>query len=149
MKKKIIQRSVLGFFVGIAIGQLISVLISVISGDGSFIACSPEFAQLIGNEADAAALQTLLCGVMGIGFSAASVIWEIDDLIIAAQSGICFTIYAAVLLPIAYFTNWMEHSLVGIVSYIIIFAVSFAVVWLVQFLVWRKCIRSINDKLSE
>lgn len=148
MKKKIIQRSSLGFFVGIAIGQMISVLISLISGNGEYIACAPEFTQLIGNEATATTLQMLLCGIMGIGFSASSVIWEIDELSIAAQSGICFAIYAAVLLPIAYFTNWMEHSIIGVASYIGIFVVSFAFVWLIQYIIWRRNIKAINNKLD-
>ena len=94
MKKKVIERAVPGFFIGIAIGQIISVLISLMSGNGEFIICVDEFVAQIGNEALAAAVQTLLCGIMGSGFAAASVIWELENISIAAQSGICFGIYA-------------------------------------------------------
>lgn len=148
MKKKIIERAVAGFFVGIAIGQIISVLISLISGKGEFMVCAPGFAELIGNEAAAAAIQTLLCGVMGMGYAAASLIWESDKLNIAAQTGICFGIYALTLLPIAYFTNWMEHSVLGVLGYIGIFMASFVVVWLNQYFLLKRRIKAINAKIQ-
>lgn len=148
MRKKIIERTVSGFFFGIAIGQIISVLISLIAGEGEFMICAGEFIALIGSEAAAAAIQTLLCGVMGSGFAAASLIWESDRLNIAAQTGICFSIYAVTLLPIAYFTNWMEHTLLGVLGYIGIFAASFVVVWLNQYLLLRKRIKAINAKMQ-
>lgn len=148
MKKKIIERTVVGFVIGIAIGQVISVLISLISGKGEFLVCAPAFTELIGNEAAAAAIQTLLCGVMGTGYAAASLIWENEKLNIAAQTGICFGIYAVTLLPIAYFTNWMEHSVLGVLGYIGIFVASFVVVWLNQYLLLKRRIKAINAKMQ-
>lgn len=148
MKKKIIERTIPGFFIGIAIGQIISVLISLIGGNGEFIICAPEFIELMGNEATAGAVQTLLCGIMGGGFAAASVIWEMDNISIAAQTGICFGIYAIIMLPIAYFTRWMEHSAAGVLSYVGIFAGSFVFVWIIQYFAWKNKIKAINEKLK-
>lgn len=148
MKKEIIDRTVAGFFIGIAISQIISVLISLIAGKGEFLVCVPEFTELIGNEAAAAAIQSLLSGVMGMGYASASLIWESDKLNIAAQTGICFGIYAVTLLPIAYFTNWMEHSVQGVLGYIGIFAASFVVVWLIQYLLLKRRIKAINAKMQ-
>ena len=148
MRKKLLQRIFQGFFIGIAVGQLICVLISLMNGE-DFIICSPEFIELTGSEAAAAAVQTLLCGVIGSGFSGASVIWETDTLSIAAQSGLCFAIYAVILLPAAYITGWAEHSLAGLLSYAGIFAASFAVVWIIQYIVWKKRLAAINKKLND
>ena len=148
MRKKIIERTIPGFFIGIAIGQIISVLISLISGKGEFIICTPEFTELMGNEAMAAAVQTLLCAVMGAGFAAASVIWELESISIALQTGICFVIYAVIMFPIAYFTSWMEHSAVGVLSYVGIFAASFVAVWLIQYFIWKRKIKAINEKIQ-
>ena len=85
---------------------------------------------------------------MGSGFAAASVIWELENISIAAQSGICFGIYAVIMLPIAYFTSWMEHLAAGIISYILIFAASFVFVWIIQYLAWKNKIKAINSKLE-
>lgn len=148
MKKKLIGRMFLGLPIGIAIGHVITVIISLINGSGEFYACVPEFTVEIGNEAYAVALQTLLCGVMGMGFAAASVIWEWERLSIVAQTGLCFGIYALCLLPTAYFAKWMEHTITGILSYCGIFAASFVFVWLVQFVIWRVRLNKINQKLK-
>ena len=148
MKQKVSERAGPGFFIGIAIVQIISVLISLMSGNGEFIICTDEFIAQIGNEALAAAVQTLLCGIMGSGFAAASVIWELENISIAAQSGSCFGIYAIIMFPIAYVTNWMEHSLSGIISYVLIFAVCFGVIWIIQYFAWKNRIKAINSKLE-
>lgn len=149
MKKKIILRMLMGLPVGIAIGHVITVLISLINGNGSYFACAPEFVELIGSEVNAVAIQTLLCGVMGMAFSGASLVWESEKLSIAAQTGICFGIYAAVMLPIAYFANWMEHSVAGVLSYIAIFVGIFVITWIAQYFAWRSRIKEINASLNK
>jgi hypothetical protein len=147
--KKVILRTVCGLPVGIAIGHVITVLISLMNGGGDYYACAPAFVELIGNEAAAVAVQTLLCGIMGMAFAGASIIWESEKLSIVAQTGICFGIYAAVLLPVAYFANWMEHSLVGVLSYIAIFVGVFVITWMSQYLAWRGRIKAINANLNK
>ena len=147
--KKVILRAVLGLPVGIAIGHVITVLISLMNGEGSYLACAPQFVELIGDEAIAVAVQTLLCGIMGMAFAGASLVWESEKLSIVAQTGICFGIYAAVLLPIAYFANWMEHSVVGVLSYIAIFVGVFVITWITQYFAWRVRIKEINASLNK
>ena len=148
MKRKALERAAVGAFAGIAIGQIICVLISLINNTGEFAVCAPDFVKLIGNEAAAAAGQTVLCGIMGSGFAAASVIWEMDELSLAAQSGICFGIYALLMFPIAYFTGWMEHSAAGILSYIGIFTGTFIIVWAVQYFAWKNRIKKLNEAVD-
>ncbi len=46
MKKKTAARIVLGFPVGIAIGNVITVVISLIWGGGNYFVCVPEFKEL-------------------------------------------------------------------------------------------------------
>ena len=147
--KKIIQRGIVGISVGFAIGQIISIIISLSSGTGEYIACAPEFIASVGNEAMAVAIQALLCGIMGFGFGGASAIWEMDNLSIAAQTGICFLIYSIFMFPIAYITHWMEHSVAGFLSYFGIFAAIFASIWVVQYFIWRKRIKEINNGLKQ
>lgn len=113
MKKKIVKRIWIGFPVGIAIGYIITLVISACIGDGTVYSATPEFVQRMGTELSAVILQTALCGVLGSGFAAASVIWEIDSWSLAKQSGVYFIVIGAILLPIAYVTNWMRHSVAG------------------------------------
>ena len=145
MKKKIILRGLLGIPVGITIGFVISLFISICIGDGSFHPVAPEFIQTTGNELNAVILQTILCAVIGTGFSMASVIWEIDSWSLAKQSGIYFSIACVTMFPIAYITNWMKHNAIGILSYVGIFVAIFVITWLVQYFVWKRKVKRMND----
>lgn len=67
----------------------------------------------------------------------------------ALQTGSCFGIYSAIMFPVAYITNWMEHSLKGVLYYIGIFAAIFIFVWLIQYFSVRRKINAINRKLNK
>ena len=48
------------------------------------------------------------------------------------------------MLPIAYVTNWMKHTVLSVLSYAGIFVAIFVVVWLSQYLLWKRKIRKMN-----
>jgi hypothetical protein len=148
MKKTIIRRGLLGFPLGIAIGFVITVIISVYIGDGLFHPVTPELIKTMDNELNAVIFQTILCGIMGTGFSAASVIWEMDSWSLARQSVTYFMIACVIMFPISYSANWMRHSTGGILSYIAIFIVIFILAWLIQYFIWKSKINKINDKFK-
>ena len=149
MKKKIIMRGLFGLPTGIAIGFVITPIISACIGNGSFYPVTPELIDTMGNELNAVILQTVLCAIMGVGFAAASVIWELDSWSLAKQSGVYFMIISVVMLPIAYVTNWMKHTILGVLSYVAIFAAIFVVVWLSQYLLWKRKIKKMNALVSK
>lgn len=149
MKKKIIMRGLFGLPTGIAIGFVITLIISACIGNGSFYPVTPELIDTMGNELNAVILQTVLCAVMGVGFAAASVIWEFDSWSLAKQSGIYFMIISVIMLPIAYVTNWMKHTALGVLSYVAIFVAIFIIVWLSQYLLWKRKINKMNALVSK
>ncbi len=145
MKKKLLARGLLGFPVGISISVVITVIISVIIGTGEFYPVTPGLIAAAGNELHAVIAQTLLSGLMGTGFAMASLIWDIDEWSLAKQSGIYFAAASVLMLPVAYITNWMHHSVAGVLSYVGIFIGIFVLVWILQYLVLRYKIRKMND----
>lgn len=149
MKKQAILRGLLGFPLGVAMGQFITVAASAASGYGTYSAVMPEFAAELGSELGAVALQMLLCGLMGAAFGAASVIWQLERWSIAAQSAAYFAVGAAAMLPAAYIAHWMERSAVGFAVYFGIYAGIFAAVWLGQYLSLRARLRRLNRRLGE
>ena len=114
MKKKIIMRGLFGLPTGIAIGFVITLIISICIGNGSFYPVTPELIDATGNELNAVILQTVLSAIMRAGFAAASILWELDSWSLAKLSGIYFMIISVIMLPIAYFTNWMKHTALGV-----------------------------------
>lgn len=130
-----------------AIGYAITILLSVGWGNGEYLACSSDLANRIGSEAGAVLFQAILSGLIGSTFAASSVIWEMKDWSIIKQTGAYFLITASVMLPVAYFTGWMERSLIGFLCYLGIFAIIFLSVWLIQYAFWKKKIRRMNSKI--
>lgn len=147
MKKNILLRGAFGFPIGITIGYLITIFTSLIWADGYYSPCMPDLISVMGNEINAVILQALLCGLLGSSFSAGSAIWEIEHWSIVRQTGIYFLIVSVIMMPIAYFTYWMEHSLKGFLSYFGIFVLVFIIIWIVQFMIGRHNVRKMNDNL--
>lgn len=149
MKKKIILRGALGFPLGIAVGYVITICTSLIWADGYYSPCVPELIKSMGNEIYAVVLQALLCGLLGTGFGACSVIWEMEHWSIVKQTGIYFLIVSAVMMPIAYLLYWMEHSVAGFLGYLGIFVLIFAVIWISQFLLWKRNVDKMNARIEK
>lgn len=149
MKKIVCRRALFGVPVGIALGTVITILISAAQGGGQYRPVVPALAAQMGSELGAVALQTALCALLGGVCGGASVVWQIDRWSIARQSGVYFLLLAAAMLPIAYVLHWMEHSLWGVVSYAGIFLGIFAAAWIGQYLALRAKFKRIQQKLDE
>lgn len=149
MKKKAIQRGLLGFPLGITVGYLITILTSLIWANGYYSPCVPELTALMGSEINAVLLQALLCGLLGAGCAAGSVVWELERWSIVKQTGAYFLLISVLMLPAAYFSYWMEHSITGLLGYFGVFALIFAAVWMVCFFFGKHSVSRINAALSK
>ena len=149
IKKTMTNRALLGIPLGIAIGQLMAIIGSLIMEDGVFVSVSDLLIERFGNEINAVIIQTILNAFIGATFASSSIIWEIDEWSLAKQSGIYFTITSIVFLPISYFSGWMQPSLIGFISYFTVFVCVFIINWIVGYFVWKKRIDAINRKINE
>ena len=133
MLKKVVLRGLLGFPLGIAMGYVITILISLVAGGGNYYPVAPELMDGFRNEINAVVFQTVLCGILGVSFAASSTIWEMERWSIAKQTGLYLMITSCVMLPIAYLAHWMERTLLGFVFYYAVFLVVFFIIWLIQY----------------
>ena len=140
-------RGALGFPLGIAIGYIITIFISLGWANGYYVSCAPELIAAMGNEINAVIFQTLLCGLLGVGFAASSVIWEIEHWSLVKQTGIYFAIISVLMMLIAYFSYWMEHSVIGILSYFGIFVLIFILIWTTQVVIGKYTVKKMNSNL--
>lgn len=147
MKKKALLRGLLGVPLGMAMGYLITIVISLGWGQGRYVACMPELIALAGSEAGAVALQAVLCGVLGAAFAMCSVIWDMERWSLLKQSAVYFAVTALVMLPIAWVCGWMEHSAGGVAGYAGVFVGIFAAAWVAQYLMLRGKIRRLNRRV--
>ena len=149
IKKKIILRSLFGIPIGITIGYLISIAGSLMWGQGYYSPCVPELVLSLGSEIRAVVLQTALCALLGLSFSATSVLWEIENWSLVKQTGIYFMINSIVMMPVAWFTRWMEHSFIGFLRYFGMFAAIFILIWVLECIIGRRNIAKMNEKLHQ
>ncbi len=149
MKKRMIMRGALGMPIGVTISYFISIFTSLIWAEGYYSPCVPELVSFMGNEINAVILQTALSGFLGIGFGASSVIWELEELSMIKQTGVYFLVSSVIMLPSAYFMYWMEHSLMGFLSYFGLFALIFFCIWAVAFFSGKYYVKRMNDSLSQ
>lgn len=148
MLKKIISLGSFGFISGVFIGYLISIVTSLVWGDGYYLPVMTSFAEAFKNEISAVTLQFILFGILGSAFSVGSLVWEIENWSILKQTLIHFCISSVAMLPIAYICQWMEHSISGFLSYMLIFIILYAAIWFIQYNIWKKKITEINKKLK-
>lgn len=149
MKKRMIMRGLIGFPIGIAVGYMITIVLSLVWAKGYYSPCVPELISVMGSEINAVILQALLSGLLGMGAAASSVVWEIDQWSIIKQTGIYFLLLSVIMVPVAYFNYWMEHSITGFVSYLGIFALIFLVIWLALFITGKQNVHKMNEKLNK
>ena len=149
MKKKLFFRGLLGFPLGICVGYIITIAISVVHGNGYYAPCAPALSVQVGSEIGAVVLQALLCGILGTACAIGSVVFEVERWGITKQTILHFLIMSFSMLPIAYISNWMEQSLLGALSYFGVFMGIYIVIWVAQYLIWRVVVRKINRKIRE
>ncbi|BDE85862.1 histidine kinase [Oscillospiraceae bacterium] len=149
MKKKVLFRSLFGLLSGVALGQLIAIVISAVKGDGSFYAVIPELVNDFGGELSAAIVQTALLGVFGAIVGAASVIWELDRWSLTKQTGAHFCLFAIPFTIVAYVLYWVPRSVGGVVISVIVLVVIYAAIWCGTYFSARKKIQKINNNLHK
>lgn len=149
IKKEIVLRGFVGCMGGIVIAQLILIGISLVIGKGSFYSCVPDLIEEVGTEIGAVIVQTVLSALLGGVCGGASIIWDLDHWSLAKQSFLYFLLLACSMLPIAYLTHWMEHSLKGACIYVGIFTGSFLVIWVIQYVIWKVKINRLNKELKQ
>lgn len=149
MFKEVLKRSALSALGGLFITQLLGVIISLCIGDGNYYPVVPSLTEQIGSEIGAVIFQTVCSLLYGAVFGGMSIIWEIDNWNILKQTVVHFLVVSIVTLPIAYFTQWMERSVIGAISYFAVFAIIYVFIWFSQYMAIKKRINKVNRKLNE
>lgn len=149
MKKKIIQRIVSGFLIGIFIVYLITIFISILQPGGQYYPTVPTLTEQLGSEIIAVLFQLVLSGIYGAIWAVSSLIWENENWSILKMTLVHLLIVSISTLPIAYFAHWMQHNLAGIASYFGIFIGIYAGIWVSLYGSWKYKVKQLNAKIQE
>ena len=146
--KKIVSRVLYSFPIGISCSVGISLLLSLIFGEGKYYPFASPLVLFTGSEVKAMLMQTILSGILGSVFGGMSFIWEIERWSILKQTAVYFLSVSIPMMGISYLLYWMEHSLNGFLLYFLIFVMVFIVVWLLNFAIYWFKVRRINEELD-
>lgn len=149
MKKKIFSVCALGAVFGIVISTVIGIIISWCIGDGSFYACVPSLAEKCGSEIGAVTVQTVFSAIYGAAMAGASLVWQKESWSILRQTLSHLAIISLTTFPVAWFLDWMGHSLGGVLVYFGIFLAVYFIIWLVQYLAMRSRIKKMNRYIKQ
>ena len=143
MKKKVIMRAFLGFPLGVFINQTIAIFIS--AGIGTYAPAAPQLIEQMGSETGAVVLQYVLSGILGAAYAGGSCVWEMQEWSILKQTLIHLLISSASMFPIAWFSWWMPHTLVGALGYAGLFMAIYVIIYIAAMFYWKKKIANMNS----
>jgi len=148
MLRKALCRALIGFPLGVFLGNAITVMISLIQNDGKYYAVVPSLVDQMGSELNAVVLQFILSGILGAGFAGFSVVWENDEWSILKRTLVHLLGTSLTFLPVAYVNHWMEPTPGGVLAYMAIWFGIYLVIWLAQYLFWKNKVQQINQRLQ-
>ena len=149
MKKKVFKLALIGFFLGMLIGNLISYLSCDKSAQPPVIV-SPVLVERTGSVRAAMIVNTLLSGLLGAAAWAGVIFHdpEVFDWGLTKAAVYHFLLIMAFNIPIALYCGWCPPDPVSILIWTGIMAVSYFIVWLIMFLIYRKETAELNELMK-
>lgn len=149
MKKRIMMYCLLGAPIGVTISTLITVLFSLLYGDGAYYPVVPGLEAACGSEIRAVVVQLLGSMLYGALCGGMSVIWDIEEWSLLRQTATHLIFFSAVTMPLAWLMHWMEHSLGGILGYLGVFFLIYLGIWASRYMAMKRKLREINERIRE
>lgn len=140
MKKKILLRAVIGFFLGILIGLVISWL----TGDPLKLDMPSQLVERVGSQSTALALHIVLSGLYGAVCMGGTLFYDIERWPLALSSAVHCGVILALYIPIALFLHWVGSPADLFLS-VGIQIVCYFIIWLILFLIYRHQVKELND----
>lgn len=147
IKKQLLIRGLIGAAVGFFICYFITIITSVIIGNGEFYPVVPQAIELFGTELNTVIAQTIISMIYGAILGGTSVIWTIDRWSLIKQTITHLLIYSTATFPVAYFLYWMPHNVISILIYYSVFITIYFFIWLISYTKTKIAIKKINTKL--
>ncbi len=146
--RRITEKLINGFWFGLAMEVFVSIILSLVQGDGSFHIVAPEFSALIGSEIWAVITQSAIFAVCFMIVTVSDVIWDtelrpITRLILVAGLKAVFVSFSL------FFRNYngnFAETLVAICAALLALFAVYLVIFAIPMIIG---IRKMNKKLRE
>lgn len=142
MGKKMIVPMIVGFGVTVFI-VLVNQFCMAMAGHA---VTAPAFTARFPSETAAALAQLGLVGLIGMAFAGGAQVFEMEKWSFLKQGMVHFLITAAVWMPVAWFC-WTPMPARTVWISISGWTLTYAVNWLIQYFIWRRKVRVLNDSI--
>ncbi len=149
MLRKIVKRSCIGFVCGVTAQQFIIMLMCFVVNKPNFIPLVPSYQAHFTSQALALSISSILIGIISAVFSGSSVIYEIEKWSFLKQGLLHFLITTVVWFPISIFLWGMMVYPQAIQNVFISFTATYAITWLIQYMLCRSSIQEINKRIGD
>lgn len=146
MKKKVWQRGLCGAPVGLMIFMGIFLSLAYLRGDGE-LHVGYYLIRIYGTEVNAMTAACIGAMMIGILWSAASVLYETDWNLVM-QTVIHALVCVLPSMAIAWAMYWIPRNRDGILQYAMLFGMIYGAVWLIQYMDRKKRVRQMNTLLQ-
>jgi hypothetical protein len=144
MRKKILRRAIIGFFVGICASCMIGLIVG--KDDGSIV--TPLLVSRTGSEAWAIVIQMLLVGLYSALTIGSTVLYDHDNLPLTLVTIVHYLIVALPFVPVAWFLGWMP-SIARMLQIELMQFAGYFLIWLGIFLHYKAQVRELNELLEK
>lgn len=143
MLKKIGQRALVGF----AATALVHIILTLIMSQFGAVPLTEPFRRHFLNESAAICAQLALTSLIGIAFACGSIVFEMERWSFLLQGLVHFAVTSVVWVPIS-LVCWRPNSAKTTLYAALGWLFTYAVTWLVQYLIYRSGIRRLNERIE-
>ena len=140
MLKRVIRLAAIGFIVGVAIGNVIS----LVTGGPAHMATDRALS-MTGSVAKALILQSVIEGLMGAVNFAGVALYEAESLNLVKATLFHFLIVLGTYFPTAFFLGWIRPGVLDVAIMTLIMAAAFFLIWLIFYLIYKKQTKELNE----
>ena len=144
MLERVIKRALLGYFLGMIMGNVIAFLST--SDPGRIV--SKELIELTGSETMAVILQTVLGGLIGATGFGGTLLYEIESWSMIKTMLVHFTLITAVFVPVCFILHWVG-SVLEMLMLVGFMLLGYMIIWLIMFCIYRSQVRELNTMQSK
>ncbi len=145
-KYHILGRAYIGFGGGVIIGDLITFIISLAEGGGKLL-FMPQISHLCANDTMAFALQFLLCGLIGLMFAEAGILFAAERWNFPIKCVLHFASTAPFYLLFLGFCYFSKGALWGLLILVGNVLFTYFVTWMISYFAMRAEVGAINRRI--
>lgn len=149
MKKKLVYRCLLGAPIGVLVSLIITIIISLCTGNGEYFPAPHELMDFCDNTITAVCIQMVCSLLIGAVAGGSSVIWDVEQWSLLKQTLIHFIVISIPFFTVGYILNWLPHHLYGALGYAGAFILVYLIMWVSIYFSIKTKIKKMNSQLQE